>query len=143
METANIKEAQANKKHHYDKKSKASKLSVGDRVVTYMPHAVSGKAWKLARPFYGPYPIVSLTPTNAEVKLIDKPDADTIFVAQNRVRLCYPELPSKSWSGKMLGRQRKSKKQPLLITALPKCITGPVTRSMTKHVAQAHQLNNT
>ena len=145
MATANfnIKEAQAHQKHHYDKKSKASKLSVGDGVMVYMLHAVSGKAWKLARPFYGPYRIVSLTRTNAEVKLIDKPDADAIFVALNRVRLCYQELLSKSWCGKMLRRQRKSNKQPVLHIALPERITGPVTRSMTKNAAQAHQLNNT
>ena len=36
----------------------------------------------------------SLTPTNAEVKLIDKPDSNSIFAALNRVRFCYPELPS-------------------------------------------------
>ena len=90
------KKAQAHQKHQYDKHSKELTLSVGDRVMVYMPHSVSGKAWKLVRPFYGPYRVLSLTTTNAEVA---KLDSESIFVALNRVRLCYPELPSKSWSG--------------------------------------------
>ena len=89
---ANIQDAQVHQKHQYDKYSKEA---VGDRVMVHMPQSVSGKAWKLARPFYGPYHVLSLTLTNAEVKLIDKPDSESIFVALNRVRFCYPELPSK------------------------------------------------
>ena len=107
--------------------------------MVYMPHSVSGKAWKLARPFYGPYRVLSLTPTNAEVKLIDKPDSDPIFVALNRVRLCYPELPSKSWSGQKSKRShtKKSKsKQATAATPIPERTTGPVTRSMSKRAAQ-------
>ena len=96
---ANIQEAQTHQKRQYDKHSKESTLSVGDRVMVYMPQSVSGQAWKLARPFYGPYRVISLTQTTAEVRLIDKPDSDSIFVALNRARLCYPELPNLSWSG--------------------------------------------
>ena len=135
---ANIQEAQAHQKHQYDKHSKESKLSIGDRVMVYMPQSVSGKAWKLARPFYGPYRVLSLTPTNAEVKLIDKPDSESIFVALNRVRLCYPELPSKSWSGQKPKRTpvKKSKQTTVTTTPVPERTTGPVTRSMSKHAAQ-------
>ena len=35
--------------------------------------------------------IVDITSTNAEVHLIDKPNGQSIFVALNRVRSCYPE----------------------------------------------------
>ena len=142
MARANIKQAQAHQKHYYDKKSKSSILSVGDRVMVYMPHTVSGKAWKLARPFYGPYRVISLTSTNAEVKLVDKPDTDAIFVALNRVRLCYPELPSKSWSGTTLRRPRKSNKQPVHTAPPPERTTGPVTKSMTKRAAQVQESND-
>ena len=48
-----------------------------------MPSAVTGKAWKLARPYYGPYRVVSVTPTNVEARLVNDPDAETIFVAVN------------------------------------------------------------
>ena len=92
---ANIQDAQVHQKHQYDKHSKESKLAVGDRVMVHMPQSVSGKAWKLARPFYGPYCVLSLTSTNAEVRLYI---CSTKPSPLNRVRLCYPELPSKLWS---------------------------------------------
>ena len=44
-----------------------------------MPSEKKGTTWKLARPFYGPYRIVDLTPTNAEVRLVDKSDDHTIY----------------------------------------------------------------
>ena len=52
-----------------------------------MQSTVTGKAWKLARPYYGPYRVVSVTPTNVKARLVNDPDAETIFVAVNRVRL--------------------------------------------------------
>ena len=51
--------------------------------MVFMPSEKKGTTWKLARPFYGPYCIVDLTPTNVEVRLIDKPEDPTIFVAPN------------------------------------------------------------
>ena len=84
-------------------------------VMVFMPSEKKGTTWKLARPFYGPYCIIDLTPMNVEVRLIDKPEDPTIFVALNRVRLCYPELPDKSWSGKTRKRAKsktKSNKDP-------------------------------
>ena len=35
------------------KKAKDVTYEAGDRVMVYMPNAVKGKSWKLARPFYG------------------------------------------------------------------------------------------
>jgi len=55
----------------------------------YMPSVVTGKTRKLARPYYGPYRVLSVTPTNIEAQLVDKPDTDSIFVAVSRVRPCY------------------------------------------------------
>ena len=66
----NIKLAQVKQKTQYDKHSKETKLRVGDRVMVYMPGEVKGKAWKFARPYHGPYRLLSITPTNAEVRLI-------------------------------------------------------------------------
>ena len=48
--------------------------------MTYMPGAAQGKNWKLARPFYGPYRI---TPTNAEIRLVDKPNDLAILFEQD------------------------------------------------------------
>ena len=44
-----------------------------------------GKSWKFVRPYHGPFRVVSITPTNAEVVLVDKSDEDTIFVLLKRV----------------------------------------------------------
>ena len=48
-------------------------LKVGDRVVVLMPSAAKGEKRKLARPFHGPFRVLSVTSTNAEVRLVDDP----------------------------------------------------------------------
>ena len=63
----NIKAAQCRQKRNYDQRASEPNLKVGDRVLVYMPHEVRGNAWKFARPFHGPYRVISVTPTNAEV----------------------------------------------------------------------------
>jgi hypothetical protein len=65
----------------YDRKSMEIRWKVGDRVMVHMPGTIKGKAWKFARAFYGPYRILTITPTNAEVRLVDKPEERPIFVA--------------------------------------------------------------
>ena len=47
----------------------------------------------------GPYHVVSLTPTNAEVQLLNQPEGGTLFVALDRVRPCYDELSNDVWTG--------------------------------------------
>ena len=65
--TENIKTAQCHQKRTYDRGASEPELKVGDWVLVHMPHEVRGNAWKFARPFHGPYQVVNLTPTNAEV----------------------------------------------------------------------------
>ena len=79
----NIESAQSKQKIKYDKHSRTCPLKIGDRVMVHMPGEVKGKSWKLARPFHGPYRVLSLTPTNAEVRLVDCPTSESIFVALN------------------------------------------------------------
>ena len=55
--------------------------------------------------------MVSVTPTNAKVVLVDKPDEDSIFVLLTRVRPCYDELPDISWTGHSGVKSRKRKSQ--------------------------------
>ena len=102
----NIRDAQVKQKQQYDRHSKQSRYKIGDRVMVHMPAEATGTSWKLAKPFYGPYRILSLTPSNAEVRIIDKPEEPSIFVALSRLRLCYPELPDVSWTGKSKKRRR-------------------------------------
>jgi len=95
----NIEAAQKKQKYQYDRKSKQSTLKVGDRVMVYFPNVVQRKVWKFAQPYYGPYTIVSLTATNAEVRLVDQPTDGTIFVALERVRPCYAEMTNEVLTG--------------------------------------------
>ena len=41
-----------------------------------------------------------VTPTNAEVRLVDDPKADPIFVALDGVRMGHPEQGDVTWTGK-------------------------------------------
>lgn len=136
----NIKVAQTRQKSQYDKKSKESTYKVGDRVMTYMPSEVQGKSWKLARPFHGPYRIISLTPTNAEIRLVDKPTDPSIFVSLSRLRPCYTELQDVSYSGRAR-RRKKATNSNNSRNKLPESTNNnvspdpnrPVTRSMTRN----------
>lgn len=133
----NIRKAQEKQKQYYDRAARSPEYRVGDRVLVYMPGDVTGKDWKLARPYHGPYRIVQVTPTNAEVQLIEKPSDPTIFVALSRVRKCYPEIPSNaSWTGrkKRNKRKRRCENQEQCKSQrenVPRQ-KGPVTRSMTR-----------
>ncbi len=99
--------AQAAQKRQYDRAAKDPKLRCGDRVMVYMPSEVQGKDRKLARPYHGPYRVLNITPTNAEVVLIDQPRDPPIFVSLSRVRHCYEEMADVSWSGPRRKRRRR------------------------------------
>ncbi len=73
-----------------------------------MPSKVQGKDRKLARPYHGPYRVLNVTPTNAEVTLIDRPRNPSIFVSLTRVRRCYDDMDDHSWTG----GDKKSRKRP-------------------------------
>ena len=75
----NICRAQRKQKKFYDRHSGEAKYQVGERVMVYMPGEVSGKKWKIARPYHGPYRILSVTPTNAEVQLIESPAEPSLW----------------------------------------------------------------
>ena len=74
----NIRQAQRKQKEFYDHHSGESSYRVGERVMVYMPGEVSGKRWKIARPYHGPYRVLSPTPTNAEVRLIENPSEPSL-----------------------------------------------------------------
>ena len=88
-----VQKAQRRQKTQHDLHARDPGFRVGDRVFVLMPAKRQGKAHKFARPFGGPYRIVAMCENGAEVKLIDKPQSDTIRVALNRVRRCPVEIP--------------------------------------------------
>ena len=91
MARDNIKKAQQYQKKHYDRRKRLPRFKVGDQVFGYMPAAKSCKAYKFARPFYGPYRIVS--GTEVVVHPVDRPQVDPIRVAYNRIRHCANSIP--------------------------------------------------
>ena len=84
-------------------------LKVGERVMVHMPSNVQGQDRKLARPFHGPYHVLAVTPTNAEVRLVGQPTGESIFMLLDRVRCCYPEQSDETWTGKK-GRPSKRRR---------------------------------
>ena len=82
----NIGKTQAKQKLFYDKSTKNPAYKIGDRVMVFMPGDVTGKDWKLARPYHCPYRAVNVTLTNAEVQLIQSPNTHTLFVAISHLR---------------------------------------------------------
>ena len=87
-----IKVSQRKQTRFHDRKSKDSKISVGDKVMVYFPSECLGKAYKFSRPFHGPYQVDKMFPNGAEVTSLDGGRAQTIRVALDRVRHCPREL---------------------------------------------------
>ena len=144
-----IKSAQVRQKTAYDRGAKTMNYRVGDRVMVHMPHVSTGKTAKLARPYFGSYRVLSLTSTNAEVRLVDKPDNASIFVSLDRVRPCFEELLDRSWSGYSSKQKRKRKNRPsdtdshtssdtATVESPPSIEIRPYTGPMTRSRAQAN-----
>ena len=136
-----ITRAQDKQKQQYNKHTKELSVKPGDRVMIHMPGSVKGKAWKLVRPFHGPYRVISMISTNAEVRLVDQPDSDTIFVSLSQVCPCYSEIADVSWSGNKKSRKKKQKQQKDVNATADVIhhLSGPVTRSMTRFAQEKQQ----
>ena len=134
----NITVAQTRQKANYDRTTKEPNMTFGQRVLVHMPAELQGKTWKFARPFHGPFRVLSLTPTNAEVRLIDEPRSDSMFVSLSRVRPCYEELPDTSWRGSKPTKYTPKPAPKDATTTTPNSrneqqtsYSGPMTRSRT------------
>ena len=136
LAASNMANAQASQRKHYDRNTRSPDLRVGDRVMVHMPAEVQGKDWKLSRPFHGPYRVLSVTPTNVEVRLVDCPTDDAIFVAMNRVHRCYPEQGDTTWTGPPRRRRRKRQQTKQLPPTSDVPYQGPNTRSRIEKLEQ-------
>ena len=129
-----LKLSQTAQKRQYDRSSRKVSIRPGDRVMVHMPAESQGKNWKLSRPFHGPYRVLKVTPTNVEVRLVDRPGSESIFVNLGRVRLCYPEQGNSVWKGykrrKIANNPRGAEPNCADSTNLLPTRVGPVTRSM-------------
>ena len=133
----NVSNAQSKQKRNYDKRGNNPTVRVGDRVMVKMPDEIKGKSWKFARPFHGPFRVISATPTNVEVRLVDQTSAESMFVSLQRVRLCYDELPDTSWTGHSRKQSKQNKvhpeqeKEPSTVRTP---YSGPTTRSRARKI---------
>lgn len=73
-------------KYQHDKKANDVNFSAGDRVFVYMPALKANKIYKFAKPFEGPYRVLTTYDNGAEVRLVDQPSAESIRVAMDRLR---------------------------------------------------------
>ena len=87
------------KQKRLDKRSTKPKIKTGDRVMILFPNEVKGKSWKLARPYFGSFTVLSATSTNAEVKLLHSSDDISMFVLLDCVRLCCDVMTDDVWTG--------------------------------------------
>ena len=129
----NVRRAQAKQKVQYNKKSVCHPLSVGDCVMVHMSGQVQGKAWKFARPYFGPYKVARITPSNAEVQLLNHLIVPTIFVSLDCVHKCYEEMTDDVWMGHRQITPRCAQPKMTLASTMETVsaplYTGVVTRS--------------
>ena len=87
-----IQKSQKSQKEYFDRKATPVKVHVGDRVFAYIPAEKTGKTYKFACPYKGTYRVLKLYDNGAQVKLVSKPNSQSIRVALNRVHLCPAEI---------------------------------------------------
>jgi hypothetical protein len=97
----NVEQAQKGQKKQHDRKARMPTFVEGDRVFVFKPAAKSGKAYKFARPFHGPYRI-KLYDNGADVRPVDRPQEASIRVLFDRLRVCPEEIPNQSWPPSLL-----------------------------------------
>jgi len=106
-------------KRAYDKDKWEAQLKPGGCVMVYaLPSESQGPEHKVARPFHGPYVVISVTPTNPKVYLVPKPSDLTIFVILSRVR-CYLEQSNEVWTCSKNHRNRAKKWQAPVVDVQP------------------------
>lgn len=94
-----VKKAQKRQKSTFDRQARQPTYSVGERVFVYMPAAKASKAYKFARPFYGPYRVVTYN-TGLEVRPVDRPIQIPFRISFKRVRRCPEQIPDSFWPSK-------------------------------------------
>ena len=93
----NIKKAQHQQKKLYDQHARPPNFTVGERVFLFKPAERTGENRKLARAYHGPYRVIKLTPNNAHIRRVDKPEEELLLVAVDRLRRCPQEISDTFW----------------------------------------------
>ena len=72
----------------YNKRSRPSKVRIGDWVMIHFPQEETGKQRKLSRPWHGPYRVVSREDPDVTATKVHFPSDPPIHVHQSRVNKC-------------------------------------------------------
>ena len=97
-----IKNAQGQQKQQHDAQACSTTHSVQLhlwKMFVYMS-AMSGSAYKLVRPYHGPYSVVRVVENGIEVRPVDKRHSTTTLVVLNWVRRCTEKMPNVFWPQK-------------------------------------------
>ena len=78
-----IKDSQKKQKFH-NNRAMDPKIAVGDRVFVYFPSKKTGKSYKFARPFQGPYLVQKVHSNGIQLTRIGHPRSHPLRVALNR-----------------------------------------------------------
>ena len=100
-----IEVTQNRQKTQYNRCARPSTFAPGDRVFGYVLAARSGKAYKLAQPYHGPYRVITSSDSTVEACPVDQLNASSIHVALKCIRVCRAEIrmcsgpagPSLTW----------------------------------------------
>ena len=84
----------------HDWHARPTEFAIGDRVFVLMLAARLGPAYKLARPFHGPFRVIATDANVVEVRRVDRPRATILHVSKCRVRRCPPAVPDTFWPGR-------------------------------------------
>ena len=87
-----IKKAQKRKKTVLRQVREEFKVFCRDRVFVCMPAKKTGHMRKLACPFQGPYRVLEVYTNGLDLRPVDKPGAQPIRVAMDRIRRCPSEI---------------------------------------------------
>lgn len=85
--------------------AKGPELSAGDQVMVYMTSEVQGKKEEVS-PVHSMAP-ADVTPTDAEVVLVDHTREPSILLALSCAYRCYKEKNKKSWTGSKQKRRKR------------------------------------
>ena len=83
---AGHRKAQKQQKEMYDLHARPPNFTVGERVFLFKPAERTAERRKLSRAYHGPYQVIKLTPNNAHVRRVDRPEGGLLLVALDRLK---------------------------------------------------------
>ena len=92
-----VKKAQSRQKQQYDRRCRPPNFAEGDKVFLLKPAEQTGELQKLARPYHGPYRIITMDTNTASIRRVDRPEDSPVLVALNCLRRCLDEVGDTFW----------------------------------------------